>query len=288
MRRRRIGGLVRSSVIAGVLVWTLVPMAVAFVTSLSSEADVEAVPARWLPSDANFDAYRGLVLGRSELPGLFVPPQVSEFPQALTNSVVITSESVVAILVLSVLAGYALSRLRFRGRVFVLGALISTLLIPTVVIVVPLFRIISDLNLMDTKTGVTLAIVSANAPLAVWLFYNYCREMPIEPQEAALIDGCTPVSALTKVMLPQMWSGIAALTAIVMLSVWGSFFIPLLFASTASTKPATVFITELIGGKSIRNFPIQAAAGILTLLPPAMVAIFLNRHIRGMLSGWSG
>ena len=128
-----------------------------------------------------------------------------------------------------------------------------------------------------------LVFVSTTAPLAIWLFYNYTRELPQEPEEAALIDGCTRFAAFRRVVLPQMTSGIAALTAIVMLAVWGQFLIPLLLTSTQETKPVTVVITEFIG-KYTTNYPLLTAAGVLAMLPPAIVALVLNRHIRGMLS----
>ena len=83
-----------------------------------------------------------------------------------------------------------------------------------------------------------------------------------------------------------MRSGIAALSAIVMLSVWGEFLIPLLLTSTSASKPVTVLISEYVG-KYTTNYPLLAAAGVLALLPPAVVALVLNRHIRGMLSGSS-
>ena len=85
------------------------------------------------------------------------------------------------------------------------------------------------------STG-SLVFVSVQAPLGIWLFRNYCKELPREPEEAALIDGCTRWQAFRRVVLPQMRSGIAALGAIFMLAVWGEFLIPLLLSSTLNTK----------------------------------------------------
>jgi multiple sugar transport system permease protein len=88
------------------------------------------------------------------------------------------------------------------------------------------------------------------------------------------------------VVVPQMSSGIAALAAIVMLAVWGEFLIPLLLTSTLNSKTVTVVIPEYVG-KYTTNYPLLAAAGVLAVLPPAIVALVLNRHIRGMVSGSS-
>jgi multiple sugar transport system permease protein len=121
----------------------------------------------------------------------------------------------------------------------------------------------------------------------MWLLYNHCRDLPPEPEEAALMDGCTRWQAFRMVVLPQMRSGIAALAAIVMLLTYGQFLIPLLLGSTPSTTPVTVLITEFVG-KYTTNYPILAAAGVIAVLPPAIIALLLNRHIRGMLSGATG
>ena len=93
--------------------------------------------------------------------------------------------------------------------------------------------------------------------------------MPAEPEEAALIDGCRRWQAFVRVVIPQMSSGIAAVAAILVLSVWGEFLIPLLLTSTMNAKPVTVQITEYVG-KYTTNYPILAAAGVLALIPPAI------------------
>jgi multiple sugar transport system permease protein len=172
----------------------------------------------------------------------------------------------------------------FRGSKYLLWLVLGTLVLPLFTLVVALFRLMVQLNLINTQLGLDLVYLSSVAPLAIWLFYNHCKELPTEPEEAALIDGCTRWQAFRKVVLPQMRSGIAAVTAIVMLLVYGQFLIPLLLGGSPSTKPVTVLITEFIG-KYTTNYPLLAAGGVIALLPPVIVALVLNRHIRGMLSG---
>ena len=111
-----------------------------------------------------------------------------------------------------------------------------------------------------------MVFVATLSPLATWLLYNHVREMETEPEEAALIDGCRRWQAFIRVVVPQMSSGIAAVAAILVLSVWGEFLIPLLLSSTANSKPVTVLITEYVG-KYTTNYPLLAAAGVLALLP---------------------
>jgi multiple sugar transport system permease protein len=153
-------------------------------------------------------------------------------------------------------------------------------------VVIALFGLLADAHLIDRKLGLVLVFVSTTTPLAMWLVHNHVQQLPTEPEEAALLDGCTRWQAFWHVALPQMRSGIAALSAIIVLSVWGEFLIPLLLTSTNASKPVTVLIPEYIG-KYTTNYPLLAAAGMLAMLPPTVVALVLNRHIRGMLSGSS-
>jgi multiple sugar transport system permease protein len=152
--------------------------------------------------------------------------------------------------------------------------------------VIALFRLMADAHLIDHKLGLVLVFAATQTPLALLLMRNYIAELPLEPEEAALIDGCTRWQAFWRVVVPQMSSGIAALAAIVMLAVWGEFLIPLLLTSTLNSKTVTVVIPEFVG-KYTTNYPLLAAAGVLAVLPPAIVALVLNRHIRGMLHGSS-
>lgn len=286
MHASRAQQVLRAVGVLAIVAWSLGPVAIGLVTSLSTEADVQAVPAHWLPDTPTLSNYQALLGGDTVQGGIRTPSEVKAFGSAMANTAVVTVEAVVACVIVSVFAGYAFSRLRFFGRRAAFVALVVTLEVPVFALLAPLFQLMAGAHLIDTQLGLVLVYVSAQAPLAVWLLYNYCRELPIEPEEAALIDGCGRFAVFWRIALPQMRSGIAAVSAIVMLSVWGQFLVPLLFAPTIATKPVTVLITEFVG-KYNSNQPLIVAAGMLALVPPAIVAIVLNKQIRGMLSGWS-
>ena len=165
-----------------------------------------------------------------------------------------------------------------------LAVLVGTMVVPIFVVVIALFKLMANAHLIDTKKGLVLVFVATLTPLATWLLYTQVREMPAEPEEAALIDGCRRWQAFVRVVIPQMSSGIAAVAAILALSVWGEFLIPLLLTQTQNAKPVTVLITEYVG-KYTTNYPILAAGGVLALIPPALLALALNKRITGMLAG---
>ena len=278
--------ILKSAAILLIVVWSVAPIVLGVTTSISTLREVNAVPTHWVPNQPTLKAYRALLNGSTGVSSGGTVTQGGQYVQAMTNSAVIALGSAALTLIVSTMAAYALGRLRFRMSTAVLALLIGTLVIPIFVIVISLFQIMANAQLIDTKRGLVLVFVATQSPLATWLLYTQVREMPPEPEEAALIDGCRRWQAFLRVVVPQMSSGIAAVAAIIVLSVWGEFLIPLLLTSTMNAKPVTVLITEYVG-KYTTNYPILAAAGVLALIPPAILALVLNKRITGMLAGSS-
>jgi multiple sugar transport system permease protein len=287
MRRETLAArVVKAIAIVWILAWSLGPILIGLITSISSQTDVRAVPARWVPHNLSLDAYRQLLEGTSSKHAGGTVTEAGVFGQAMTASAEVAVTATIATLFVATMAAYAFGRLRFRlGRTLFLGVL-ATMLVPVFVVAVTLFQVMADAHLIDTKRGLALVFVATLSPLATWLLYNHVREMDIGPEEAALVDGCRRWQAFVRVVVPQMGSAIAAVAAIIALSVWGEFLIPLLLTSTSNSKPVTVLITEYVG-KYTTNYPILAAAGVLALLPPALLALLLNRRITSVMAGSS-
>jgi multiple sugar transport system permease protein len=278
--------VLRACVIVGIIVWSLGPIVIGVVTSVSSQPDVQAVPARWVPHHVSLNAYRALLEGTSSQHAGGTVTEAGIFSHAMLNSAETALMATAATLVVSTMAAYGFARLRSRLQRPLFFAMLTTMLVPVFVVAVALFQVMANLHLIDTKRGLTLVFVATLSPLATWLLYNHVREMDTGPEEAALVDGCGRWRAFVRVVVPQMASALAAVAAILALSVWGEFLIPLLLTSTMNSKPVTVLITEYVG-KYTTNYPIVAAAGVLALLPPALLALLLNRRITSVMAGSS-
>jgi multiple sugar transport system permease protein len=279
MNMVKIRSLPQVLTLAFVMVWSLAPIYVGLVTSFSTQTSVSSVPPQWFPAPFSLHGYAGL------MPGATGAGTSNQYVYAFLHSVILSGTSTAITLVLSVLSGYAFSRLSFPGRRVVMSAVVSTLVIPLFLLIVPLFRLMSRFHLIGTFPGLILLYVTAYAPLGIWLFYNYVREVPIELEQAARVDGCTRFQAFIHIVIPQMRSGIAALAAILTLSTWGEFTIPLIFATNDQTQPLTVIIPQFVG-KYSRDVPLMMSAGVLAMLLPATIALTLSKHIREMLGGW--
>ena len=269
-----------------IVVWSIAPILIGVSTSISTQREVNAIPTRWVPASPTLKAYHDLLGGTSNQRAGGTVTEAGTFTRSVYNSALLSIVSTIFVLVFATMAAYAFGRLRFRFGGALLAILAGTLIVPIFVIVISLFKVLADHHLIDTRRGLVMVFTATLTPLATWLLYTQVREMPLEPEEAALIDGCRRWQAFVRVVVPQMSSGIAAVGAIVALSVWGEFLIPLLLTQTMNAKPVTVQITEYVG-KYVTNYPILAAAGVLALIPPALLALALNKRITGMLAGSS-
>jgi multiple sugar transport system permease protein len=272
--------------ILAIVIWSIGPILIGVSTSVSTQREVNDVPTKWVPHSPTLQAYHDLLGGTSNQRGGGTVTEKGTFTRSIYNSALLSAVSTVFVLVFASMAAYAFGRLKFRFGGAILAILVGTMIVPIFVIVISLFKVLADHQLIDTRRGLVLVFVATLTPLATWLLYTQVREMPTEPEEAALIDGCRRWQAFVRVVIPQMSSGIAAVGAIVALSVWGEFLIPLLLTQTMNAKPVTVQITEYVG-KYTTNYPILAAAGVLALIPPALLALALNKRITGMLAGSS-
>lgn len=280
-----IGTAVRTLVIALAVVWTVGPILLALVTSLSSQVEIASGSSTWWPHQIVTTAYQSLVpWGSRDSGGL--SGVTGQFSHAYGQSLLLTVGTVALTLLITIPAGFAFSRMKVPAGKVLLAALVGTIILPVFTLLAPLFRLMVTLHLFDTVWGLVLIYTTAVAPLSIWLFFSYCNDVPIEPQEASFLDGCSWFQSLIRIVIPQLRSGIAAVTALLFLASWGQFLIPLLFAPSAENKPVTVLITEFVG-KFSTNYPLLAAAGMLTLIPPAIVALGANRHIREVLTGVS-
>jgi multiple sugar transport system permease protein len=280
--RRRRPDLLAAAVLVGL--WSVGPIATTLLTSLSTPLTASTGHSL-IPSQFSVDQYLALFGVAPAMVGGVVRTEVPRaFTSGIVNSLILSGSSTLLVVTFAVTAGYALARLRFRFSRFILVVFLATLPVPSFVVVVPLFRIMSTLRLVDTYQGLVALMVAAYTPLAVWLFYSYARQLPVELEEAARVDGCSRLGAFVHVMLPNMRSGMAAIAAIVMLSTWGDFLGPLVFSNTK--QPITVVIANFVGQYST-NYPLLTAAGMVAIVLPAVVAIALNRHIRGALGGWA-
>lgn len=252
------------------------PLYWAIVVGLSTPLQVNTAKPFFYPHPMTFRFFQQLLSGDATS---------AKFLDAALNSIVETGITTILTLIIATMAGYAFARFRFWGQSVLFYLIIGTIALPAYAVIVPLFQMMTHLNLVGTYVGVVLVEVSAALPLATWLMRSYIASLPPSIEEAARIDGANFFRAVRYIILPVIGPGMASTTMVVYLMTWSQFIIPLIFAPTSHAQPLTVLITQFVSKDAV-NYGLQAAAGVLALIPPAIIVMRYNRRlVSGLLTG---
>jgi len=265
------------------LIWSLGPIYWTFSTSLMRPSDIASSPIHFLPPKLTFENYRKLLGG---LFGVEAEGDVwRNFASALGNSLVLAFGATIATTLIAALSAYACVRMKFPGRNIIFYLIVATLAVPGYTVLIPLYRLMVALGLIDTYTGIILIYISAFLPLAMWLMRAIYESLPLSIEEAAYLDGAGRLYTMFRIVMPLAAPGLIAASILTFLGAWGQFSIPLVFAPTTATKPLTVFITEF-STRNYIDYGMISAAGIVAIIPPAIVVMFLNRYLlNGLMAG---
>lgn len=208
----------------------------------------------------------------------------SRYGQRFLNSVIIGFGSTLLCMVLGTAAAYAFSRFRVPLKDDLLFFILSTRMMPPIAVAIPIFLMFRNLGLNDTHLGMILLYTAVNLSLSVWLLKGFIDEIPIEYEEAALIDGYTRFQAFYKVVLPQAATGIASTAIFCLIFAWNEYaFAVLLTSGTAQTAPPFIPTIIGVGGK---DWPAVAAGATIFLVPVMVFTILLRKHLlRGITFG---
>ena len=268
--------------VAAVLLWSLGPIYWTLASAITPSADFAARPIHFFPQNFTLNHFERLLgINVDRIGGVEVWKQ---FRVALLNSIVTALASTVACVAMSAFGGYAFTRLRFPGRRWMFFAVVATLAIPGYAVLIPLYRLMIGLHMVDTVTGITLIYVSAFLPLSLWLMRNVFESLPLSLEEAAQLDGASRLGIFFRIVLPLVGPGLTAAAILTFLGAWGQYVVPLIFSPTA-TKPLTVLIPEF-ATKNFIDYGLITASGSIAIVIPALVVVFLNRYlVTGLLAG---
>ena len=304
--RARIVKNIRAIVVIVLALIGLIPIFAMGITSFKSRADVVAVPPR-LIFEPTLEGFVFLLTERSQLSGAALQAAQendeelglfgrialqngqringpSDFTLRLRNSLIIAGGSTILSVTLGLFAAYAFSRFDIPGKDDLLFFILSTRMLPAVVVAVPLFLMYRQLGLHDTHFGMILLYTVFNLSLTVWLLKGFIDEIPLEYEEAALVDGYTRLQAFYKIVLPQATTGIAATTVFSLIFAWNEYaFALMLTSNNARTAPPA--IATMLGRGGIEWSAI-AAGTLAFLIPVVFVTFALRRHLlRGVTFG---
>jgi trehalose/maltose transport system permease protein len=209
------------------------------------------------------------------------------FPRNLLNSVFVASVTVLLALFLAVTASFALARVRFRGRGLLLMTILAVSMFPQIAVLAGLFELIRFLGIYNTPWALIFSYTIFTLPFTVWVLTTFMRDLPIEIEEAAIVDGASPWVIITRVFLPLMWPALVTTGLLAFIGAWNEFLFALTFTVSNDTRTVPVAIALLSGGSQF-EIPwgaIMAASVIVTVPLVVLVLVFQRKIISGLTAG---
>lgn len=250
----------------------LLPLIYGVSTSFKTEKEIYKFPPDFLPQQPSAEGYREVLKN-------------SHIPRQMGNSIKIAAYTIIVTVAVGSLAGYAFARARFRGKGILLAFLIGMQMIPGLSNVITLYVMGNKLKLLNTHFYLVLIYSATSTPTCIWLMKSYFEQIPASLEEAAMVDGCTRIGALLRVVAPLARMGMAACSMLVFVSAWNEFLVSMTMISRTKLKTFTVGLQAFIQ-ENTTNWVNMAAATVLGLIPVLILFLsFQKTFIAGMTSG---
>lgn len=265
--------------IVAILFYTIFPFYWAIVSSLKSGAEQASTPVAYWPRNPTLENYRAV----------FAEPT---FWLALRNSAIVSITSVVLSLLIGSLGAYAMGRIYFRGRSFILYLVLAMTMFPAIAILGSLYQMVTTIkiagySLYNTWWALIIAYLTFSLPFTVWVLTNFFKAMPGELEEAALVDGATAMQTFWQVLLPLAAPGMVTTGLLAFISAWNEFLFALTFTQDYNARTVIVKIATF-SGKTAYELPwgsIMAASVFVTIPLVVLVLIFQRRIMAGLTAG---
>jgi trehalose/maltose transport system permease protein len=260
------------ALVVAIVVFSVFPFYYAIITSFATGTELFKV--NYWPKAFDWGNYESVLGGRN-------------FVRSIWNSVFIATTTVVFALFLAVTASYALARVRFRGRGLLLMMILAVSMFPQIAVLAGLFELVRFLGIFNTPYAMIMSYVIFTLPFTVWVLTTFMRDLPVEIEEAAIVDGATPWIIIIKVFLPLLWPALVTTGLLAFIGAWNEFLFALTFTSSETTRTVPVAIGLLSGAsqQEIPWGPIMAASVIVTVPLIILVLIFQRKIVAGLTAG---
>lgn len=261
--------------VALVVIVALGPFYWTIVTSLKTGLELNFSPPTLYPHSPSLESYQTDLTSTG----------ASYFQRDLLNSAIVAIITTALCLVIGSLCAYAIARMKFRGKALVLAFVLAVSMFPVIALVGPLFVIFTNVGIYNTYAALIIPDLVFTLPLTVWFLTSFFREMPKDLEEAAMVDGDTPIGAFWHVIVPLAAPGVFTTAILAFIFTWNEFLFGLTMTSDQRAQPVTVAITLFGGEHTIPWGEIAAAAVVVTIPLVIMVLIFQRRIVSGLTAG---
>ncbi len=254
------------------LLWTAIPFYWMIATSLKHDKEIYGYEATLIPQRPTMDNYVTVF-------------RTTPYLLYLRNSMAVAVGSTLLSMVIAVLGAYAIARLNFPGRALLARSLVFTYLVPTSLLFIPMFAMMSVLRLTDSLHGLMIAYLGFDVPFCTWLLMGYFKSVPVELEEAARVDGCNRVGALLRVVLPMSLPALVVVTFFSFTHAWNEFLYAHVFTSTTNARTVTTGLVNFMSQDVFFWGPLMASTVMSALPPVLMFLVFQRWVIKGLTLG---
>jgi len=264
MQRRAVKGVGNLWLLIMVL-WTAIPFYWMVATSLKYDREIYGFDATLFPQQPTLANYVTILYDTPYL--LF-----------LRNSIIVAVGSTILSMVIACLGSYAIARLNFPGRALLARGLVFTYLVPTSLLFIPMFAMMSALRLTDSLHGLTIAYLGFDVPFCTWLLMGYFRSIPVELEEAGLVDGCNRIGVLLRIVLPLALPALVVVTFFSFTHAWNEFLYAHVFTSSDRVRTITTGLANFMTEDVFFWGPLMAST-VVSALPPVLMFLLLQRWV---------
>jgi multiple sugar transport system permease protein len=268
--QRRVEAVLENIGLLLTLIYIMLPIAWMALTAFKQRADVFTLKVFFTPTLQNFVTIFQEPLG---------------FGPLLWNSVVIASATVLISTPLALMAAYTFSRYYFIGSNVLMVWVLTTQFIPQVVITIPFFNLFRTIGLVDTRTGLIILNLAVTLPYAIWMIKGFIDSMPIELEEAALVDGCSEPQMLRLIVLPLVMPGVLVAAVFSFITAWNEFIFALIMTRTEAARTLQVGLMSTVSAEGIR-WEWMSATGLIVMVPIFILSLLIRKHfVQGLTMG---
>ncbi|MGF7135936.1 multiple sugar transport system permease protein [Paraburkholderia sp. EB58] len=256
---------------ASLVTWVIVilmvfPLIWMVLTSIKPQSELFVFPIKLLPEHVTFEHYRRLI-------------EDTPFLGYFWNSVMLSVATTVVVMAVATLGGYSLARFRYRGRETVAVAVLCTYLMPSVVLIIPLYLMMVKLGLENTLTSLVISYTTFALPYALWLLRSFMAGIPEDLEAAALVDGAGRLGAFKDVILPQALPGIISTALFTFILAWNEYLYALVMVNTDETRPLTTGVMNMLVSSFNIEWSLLMAASVMMSVPLLFFFAFLQRYL---------
>jgi multiple sugar transport system permease protein len=270
--RRHLGTAFLAAAVVVFVTWTLAPIAWAVLSSLLPQSALTVTPPDLSPANLTLANYQGVLSSDRDL------------GHGLMNSAIVASFTAAIALLVGSMAAYALSRLGIRGSDRILLLVLMTQMFPGIVIIIPLFIVMSRIGLTDTQAGLIIVYLSFVLPIVIWVLKGFFDAVPRELERAAAVDGASTIQTFRMVVLPISLPPLFAAGVFAFIEAWNEFFFAVIMTQSNS-KTAPVVVAEF-SGQYVSLYGQMVAAAVLASLPVVILAVVFRKYVtKGFVEG---